>query len=166
MTNFTSKKGDIFSVQLSGNRKKFFQYIDNDSKQFDSDVIRAFKKEYSCAYNPEMAEIVNDEIDFYAHCFIKKGLYTEAWKYSGHYPFEGVYDVLFKSTTDYGRTIDGKPITVSKNWDVWKVNNHHFNVGALEGDFRKAEIGIIVIVQDIIDRMETGEYQFFYPAYQ
>ena len=58
------------SVKIDENRKKYFQYIANDLTQLNSDVIRAFRKEYSASDNPELS-------DNYFHV---------QWKISGSQP--------------------------------------------------------------------------------
>jgi len=57
MIRTNTKLGDIFSVNVTENTKKYFQYIANDLTQLNSDVIRAFKKEYSINDKPELSEI-------------------------------------------------------------------------------------------------------------
>ena len=59
------KKGDVFVVKIDDKNKRYFQYITNDLKQLNSDVIRCFKKIYSIHENPSLDEIIKDEI-FYA----------------------------------------------------------------------------------------------------
>jgi len=65
--------GNVFMVILDGNRKKYFQYIANDLTQLNSDVIRVFKTSYQLNEEPSLKDIVNDEIDFYAHAVVKFG---------------------------------------------------------------------------------------------
>lgn len=59
-----TKIGDVFSVKLNNEEKKYFQYITNDMLQLNSDMIRAFKKTYSIYEQSQARDIVNDEIDF------------------------------------------------------------------------------------------------------
>jgi len=71
MAGKSIKIGDVFSVKLDDKNKKFFQYIANDLTQLNSDVIRSFKQKYPIDDNPELARIVEDEVDFYAHCILR-----------------------------------------------------------------------------------------------
>jgi hypothetical protein len=51
--------------------------------------MRAFKRKYSIDENAELAEIVKDEIDFYAHVFAKLGVKMNLWKKMGNSPNVG-----------------------------------------------------------------------------
>ena len=74
MKRVRTKIGDVFSVKVSENEKKYFQLIAFDLTQLNSDVIRAFKKVYGIEEQPPLAEIVNGEVEFYAHCVTKWGV--------------------------------------------------------------------------------------------
>ena len=67
MARANTKIGDVFSVKIDNHSKKYFQYIISDLTQLNSDVIRAFKKVYLIDTNPDLSEIVNGEVEFYAH---------------------------------------------------------------------------------------------------
>ena len=46
-------------------------------------------------------------------------------------------------------------IKVSENWYVWHINDEDFTrVGRLEGENRKAEIGVVVNPYDIVERIK------------
>jgi hypothetical protein len=107
-----------------------------------------------------LGKVVKDEVVFYAHVVIKWGIEMELWEKVGNQPYSDKLDVLFRASKDYG-----KQIKVSNNWRVWRVNEKFQSVGKLEGDFRRAEIGIVVSPPDVVQRMRTGEYDFVYPGY-
>ncbi len=69
-----TKIGDVFSFQINNSYKKYFQLVAFDLAQLNSDVIRAFKKEYPINTNPDLSDIVKDKVEFYAHCVTKLGL--------------------------------------------------------------------------------------------
>ena len=103
MAKAYTKIGDIFSVKLDNNSKKYFQYIANDLTQLNSDVIRAFKKVYPLDTNPNLSEIITDEIDFYAHCVTKWGIKMDLWKKEGNINELGnLNHILFRGTSDSG----------------------------------------------------------------
>ena len=162
-----TKIGDIFEVKVTENSRKFFQFIANDVTQLNSNVIRAFKKEYSSEVYPELSEVINDNVDFYAHCIIKLGLKMALWDKIGNFSDIGnLDDVLFRRTSDYGTKVGVEPVRVSFNWDIWKINDPGFTkIGKLEGKNRDAEIGIVVNPYDIKERIVTGKYNFSYPDY-
>ena len=163
-----TKIGDIFSVNINKKSKKYMQYIANDITQLNSDVIRAFKKTYTIDDNPSLEEIVKDEIHFYAHCVLKFGIKMDLWKKVGNNKdVVSLNNILFRGTKDYGHKIGTELIKVSDNWHVWKINDDKFtHIGNLIGNYKKAEIGIIVNPNDIVERITTGKYSFFYPDYR
>lgn len=167
MTRISIKLGDIFSVNLT-NGKKYFQYVADDLTQLNSNVIRAFKRVYPLNQYPELSEITQDQCDFHAHCIIKFGLKLGLWEKVGNYDREvRIEDIWFRNTNDYGTKAGNTPVKLSTNWYVWKINDKNFTkVGRLEGNYRNAEIGIVVIPQDIVDRMQDGHYHFAYPSFE
>lgn len=168
MARISTKIGDVFSVEIDVNNKKYFQLVAFDLRQLNSDVIRAFKKKYPINSNPDLSEIINGEIEFYAHCVTKLGLRMNLWGKAGNIKEIGdITQILFKDTNDYGSKVDEEPIKVSQNWYVWRINDKTFTkVGKLEGENRRAEIGIIVNPYDVIDRMRFGKYEFVYPDFE
>jgi len=162
MLRVKAKIGDVFSVPLDASTKKHFQYVANDLTQLNSDVIRAFKKIYPIDSEPEVHEIVTDEVDFHAHVVMKWGLKMGLWKKAGHVQFTDKLDILFRDTEDYGN----KFIKVSYNWYVWRINQEFQDVGRLTGDCKKAEIGMVMAPKNIVHRMRTGEYPIAYPSYE
>lgn len=84
MAKTNTKIGDVFSVKIDDNNKKYFQLIAFDLTQLNSDVIRAFTKVYPINTNPDLSEIVKDEVGFYAHCVTKIGLKMGYWESVGN----------------------------------------------------------------------------------
>ncbi len=132
MARSNTKIGDVFSVNIDNNSKKYFQYIVSDLAQLNSDVIKAFKKVYPINANPDLLEIVNGEVEFYAHCVTKLGLKMGYWEKVGNTDNVGnTTNILFRDTNDYGSR-PGKQIKVSNNWYIWKINDDDFTgVGKL-----------------------------------
>ena len=161
MARANTKIGDVFSVKIDDSSKKYFQYIISDLTQLNSDVIRTFKKIYPLNANPDLSEIVNGEVEFYAHCITKLGLKMGYWESVGNISNVGDFDkLLFKSSGDNPQT------RVSQNWWIWKINEEQKPVGKLQGENRKAEIGSVIPPDSIVHRMQTGKYDFFYPDFE
>jgi hypothetical protein len=162
-----TKIGDVFSVKIDENSKKYFQLIAFDLTQLNSDVIRAFKKAYPIRTNPDLSEIVIGEVEFYAHCVTKWGVKMGIWEKAGNISTVGeLSHILFRNTNDYGCKEGEEPIRISHNWYVWNINEKFRDVGILTGENQKAEIGIVMDAESIVYRMHTGEYDFkFYPGY-
>ncbi len=84
MAKTNTKIGDVFSVKIDGSSKKYFQLVAFDLTQLNSDVIRAFKIMYPLNANPDLSEIVNGEVEFYAHCVTKLVLKMNYWEGVGN----------------------------------------------------------------------------------
>ena len=155
------KIGDFFSVMIDDNIKKYFQYVVRDVTQLDSDVIRAFKKLYPINANIDLSEIVNGEIEFYSHCFIKLGLKMKFWEKVGNVgDVEDFQELIFRCSGDNPQT------KVSQNWWVWKINEEQKPVGKLVGENKKSEIGSVIPPDSIVYRMKMGKYDFVYPEFE
>ena len=155
MKRIIIKKGDIFSVQLGENQKKYFQFVTRDLSQLSSDVIRAFRESYQVDECPSVDKVITGDTDFYAHCLINVGVKMNLWEKFGNSPDDGLMDdVIFRSSTDYGR----HQIAVSKNWWVWKPNEERRFIGAMQDEFRHACLGLVVTPDDIVYRMRNGDY--------
>ncbi len=156
-----TKIGDVFSVKIESVGKKYFQYIISDLTQLNSDVIRVFKKVYPINDNPDLSEIVNGEVEFYAHCVTRLGLKMGYWESVGNIMSVVNFDnVLFRSSGDNPQT------KVSQNWWVWKINEEQKPVGKLKAENRKAEIGSVIPPDSIVHRIRTGKYDFVYPEFE
>lgn len=155
------KIGDVFSVMIDDNNKKYFQYVVRDVTQLDSDVIRAFKKLYPINANIDLSEIINGEIEFYSHCFIKLGLKMKFWEKVGNVGDVGDFqELIFRCSGDNPQT------KVSQNWWVWKINEEQKPFGKLVGEKKKSEIGSVIPPDSIVYRMKMGKYDFVYPEFE
>lgn len=171
--NFPTKKriltkiGDVFTMKIDGKTKKYFQYIANDLSQLNSDVIRVFRKKYSLSERPDIDSIINDEVDFFAHVVVNTGCKMGLWEKVGKNTTIGnIRQALFRASSDYGAKMGEEPIQFSSNWHIWRVGEDRQFVGKLAGENRKAEIGIVVLPQDVLERAQTGKYSFQYPDFE
>lgn len=165
MSRTIKKTGDIFCVKMTDNTKKYFQYIANDRNQLNSDVIRAFKHRYSMDENPDISEIVKNDIDFYAHCLIKVGLKMGLWEKAGNSkePVD-LSNIVFKGTNDYGVKRGEKPITISENWYIWRIEDEGFTrIGKMRKEYEDAYIGLVINPNGIIELLKGNEYPNGYP---
>lgn len=168
MVRVKTKIGDVFVVNIDNYNKKYFQLIAYDLTQLNSDVIRAFKKTYPIDANPDLREIVNEEVGFYSHCITKLGLKMNLWKNVGNIEDVGnTSDILFRDTNDYGLKIGEDPIKISNNWYIWRINDKSFtHVGKLRGENQKAEIGLIINPLGIIELLKGNKYPVNYPEFE
>lgn len=156
MKQVSTKKGDIFVVKIDAKSKHYFQYITNDLKQLNSDVIRCFEKIYPIDVQPDLIEIINDKIFFYAHYVTKWGVKLGYWEKIGNVKNVGSFEsILFRDTNDYGIEKGEKPVKVSCNWYIWKIGDTEFTrVGKLERENRNAEIGMVINPESIVYRIK------------
>ncbi|MEO7101164.1 MAG: hypothetical protein ABI162_17560 [Luteolibacter sp.] len=157
-----TKVGDVFEVDVEGNCKQYLQHIANDVTQMSSNVIRVFKSKYPPNSDFDIEAVVNDEVEFYAHCITKWGVRDGVWRKTGSSENigSGHVSVFFRDSGDVGNI----QIKISQKWWVWKINEEQRFVGALEGVLRESEIGIVLQPRHIVDRMTTGTYHFVYPG--
>ena len=154
--------GDIVGTKC-GDYYKYFQYVADDMTMLNSRVIRVFKEKYSLDEIPELTETVQGEIDFHAHTSIKLGIKMGLWKKIGNAPVFGEVNVIFRRSKDY---TEGNKVKVSERWEVWRIKEDFRYVGKLEGENRKAEIGLVKAHIGIIERMKTGKYHGYYPDFE
>jgi hypothetical protein len=168
MGRTNTKIGDVFSVKINDNHKKYFQLIAFDSTQLNSDVIRAFKRVYSMEEIPDLSVIINDEVDFYSHCVTKFGLKMGLWEVVGNISEVGDFsNVIFRDTNDYGTRPGIDPIKISHNWHVWRINDRNFTlVGKLEGENRNSFIGLVMNPVAIVEMLKGNTYLTNYPNYE
>ncbi len=168
MARVSTKIGDVFSTKIDENNKKYFQLIAFDLTQLNSDVIRAFKKVYPINANLNLSEIVNGEVEFYAHCVTKWGVKLGYWEKAGHIKEVGELNhILFRDTNDYGGKVGEEPVKVSNKWYVWRINDKDFTrVGKLVGENRKAYIGLVINPLGIIELLKGNKYPINYPDFE
>lgn len=163
-----TKIGDVFSVEIDENNKKYFQLIAYDLTQLNSDVIRAFDKAYPIDSNPDILDILRQEVQFYAHCTTKTGVKMGFWKKVGSSKEIGsVNHILFRDTNDMLTKLGDEPIKISHNWYVWRINDENFTrVGKLEGENRNSYIGFIINPLGIIEMLKGNKYPKVYPGFE
>jgi hypothetical protein len=155
------KLGDIFIVKLD-DCQKYFQYVADDMTMLNSRVIRVFEKKYLLESMPDLTEIAQGDIDFYAHTSVKLGIKLGLWEKVGNSPVLGEIDVIFRDSKDYGEN----KVAISERWYIWRINEEFRYVGKLKGENRNAEIGIVKAPVDIFERIKTGRYSYSYPGFE
>ena len=155
------KVGDIFTMQIDNNRKKYFQYIANDITQLNSQVIRVFESSYSLEDAPNLENTIRDKVDFYAHVILSFGITLKKWEKVGFQHEIGNLNIMFRDSSDYGTP----EIKISNNWWIWVLNKPQEKIGALKTEYQQAEIGIVINPLSIVHRAKTGRYDFIYPGY-
>lgn len=169
--NKKSVIGDIYKVPLQNDEKGYIQYIGNDITQLNSDVIRVFNERYSIDAEPTLEEVLAGKIQFYCHVTgMEFGEKDGAWKKVGNSTNIGdTTSVLFRDAADSLEKREsgeyGLP-RISKTWNLWRISEPMQRVDKLEGENIKADIGMVTWPNSVVQHMQTGEWQGFYPAYK
>jgi hypothetical protein len=138
-SNVRTNKGDIFCVSVNG-KSRYFQYIDDDKSQLGSNVICAFKGEFSSHSHPNLGELQTTGVDFYAHVLLKAGEKMKIWsKQQTSLEICPVADVWFRDVADSGNLSPG----ITENWILWRVNQPRFRVDAKRHELFASHIGIV-----------------------
>lgn len=168
MSRAITKIGDVFYIVLENGNKVFFQYIANDLTQLNSDVIRVYKKEYLITEKPDYDEVLSGEINFHAHTMINIGVKLKLFHQSGkHRVTPDIKNILFRGSRDYGKKINDELIQVSNDWYIWRINDDKFtDIGKLDDENKDAELGPVIPPYIIVERVQTGKFNFFYPGYE
>lgn len=146
------KPGDIFCIELEGDRKCYFQNIGKDTEQLYSDVICVFKKKYEKKEEPTIEEIISDEVYFYSHIYIRWWVKEGFWTKIGNGPInKRINNLYFKTFSIEDDWIE---------WRIWKVNHRErFYKNALSKKlFEKCEWGSAFPAMDIIRKITNGYF--------
>jgi len=156
-----TKIGDVFCVEVEGRYKAFFQYIANDMTQLNSSTIRVFKRRYAMDYKPIVDDIVNDEVEFYAHTVLKFGIVESAWYKVGKSSDLGLEDFsnVFFAAPVVETISDTRTNALLLRWDIWKCGDEMERIQGLSDEIRlKVEYGMIVPWNSIVSRIKNGYY--------
>lgn len=162
--------GDIFCAEIDGKFKCYFQYICRDETMMNTQVIRVFNKHYPLSYNPEISEIINDSISFYAHAPIKVGIHFNAWykvdKCKILPDAKEINNILFGYCSESfcdGCSIDYEDEDPIDNWLIWNINKpmKHLHLHQLTQQYRDSLFnGALEAFCDIVNRIKYGYYWY------
>ncbi|NPD80799.1 hypothetical protein HPS57_02245 [Prevotella sp. PINT] len=150
-----TKIGNIFCVEIDDKSKRFFQYIANDLTQLNSSVIRVFKRNYPLDSAPSMDEIIDDEVDFYAHTVLSVGIRTSTWyKVGNHKELGNIDNIMFKKFSE----LSYSHMTKSNNWYIWNISKETVWIGEMTDEYRHLDLGFVFPYSQIVAKIKTGEY--------
>ncbi len=148
-----TKIGDLFSVDLDGKTKRFFQYVAIDESMLGGSVIRVFKRKYDIDAEPSFDEIVNDEVDFYTHTSLKIGIQEKYWQKIGRNLNVGDTENIFFKTVG---ELDSSRLKKSRHWYVWKINCKWEDIGEMKEKYIKYDLGSIWPSIWVLNKIKTG----------
>ena len=150
--------GDIFCIEIDNEYKCYFQYIAKDMSQLNSSVIRVFKRHYPMDYEYDEQEVLNDEVNFYAHTILRIGIDNGTWYKVGKSKEIGdTSKIMFRCSSDFG---GGPQPRKSFDWYVWKINEEYIHIGELTEDYiKKTELGLVFSYLRILDKIKNGFYK-------
>ena len=123
--------------------------------QLNSSVIRVFKKHNPMDYEPDIEEIVKDDIHFCAHTILKLGILDNVWYKVGKSKNLGEPDKIMFRLFSEG---DFSKMTKSYNWYVWQINKEHIRIGELTGKYKHYNLGWVFPYHSIICKIKTDKF--------
>jgi hypothetical protein len=154
-----ARVGDVFEVRADQATVGVLHYVAKDSTQLHAHVVRA----YNCTDIPpdraELERMVARPPAFVAHVAIQVGVKHGVLILAGRIPPPEHCYTWFRQANDYGNQS-----ATSTNWSVWQVGKPMKRVSRLSDEQRKYEIGMVVNPYDVLHRLRSGDYEFFYPA--
>ena len=164
--------GDIFCAEIDNEYKCYFQYVGKDSFMLGGALIRAFRKRYPLDANPDMMEIINDEIAFHTITFIQVGTKLGAWYKVGKAPIlyqEYLNDIIFgdpRNMISPDGTLETYSVDPFEHWFVRTFNTKFEDIGQLPEYLKGCiEWDGVHPYKAIITRMKYGYFidtTFFY----
>lgn len=163
-----TKIGDIFSIPINDKEKRYMQLIAFDLTQLNSDVVRIFEKKYAIGNNPDIENLIQDNVLVCAHCVTKFGVQLDLWEKIGKNPNVGdIRNIIFKGTLDYARKQGEEPIKLSHNWHIWRIGDEKFTyVGKLKGENRNAYVGLVINPLGMVELAKGNKYPNNYPDFE
>ena len=164
-----TKIGDVFCAVLPGNKKAYFQYVANDLSQLNSSVIRVFRTHYPLDQTVSLKEIINDEIDFYAHTILRVGIDVNAWTKVGkdkNINEKEIENVIFGTAQPFECASVVVLTDPTNNWYVWHINGVRTRIGTLPENLHDIVYpGAVLTYKDVLNRMYYGYYLASLPEY-
>ena len=146
-----TKIGDIFCVKINETQKRYFQYFAIDKTQLNSSTIRVFKRIYPMDYVLNEEEVVNDEVDFYAHTVLKFGIVENCWEKVGKSKNLGNTEgIMFRITTS--------PICPPPCWQVWAINSPYITYQTLPPEYKNLDWGPVIAYTLLVNRIKYGHF--------
>ena len=146
------KYGDIFKVKISDNEVCYLQYLANDINQLNGDVIRVFKDRYKDEDTHSHEEDINEEINFYCHVFLKRGVQLGFWTQYAHSDNVGdLKKIYFKNY------IDSFPCMTY--WHAWNIyDSKLIEYKKLPRRFQNAFWGTLFQPSTVFHKITTGRF--------
>ena len=110
-------------------------------------------------YEYDEQEVLNDEVNFYAHTILRIGIDNGTWYKVGKSKEVGdLTKIMFRFSSDLGG--GGGVKRKSYNWYVWKINEEYIHIGELTDDFKnKSDFGLVIQYCDVFNKIKNGFYK-------
>ena len=167
MKRAKTKVGDVFSIPINDEEKRYMQLIAFDLNQLNSDVVRIFEKKYFHGETPSIEDITKDDVHSYVHCATDFGIKLDLWSSFGNSNEIGdINQIIFRDSNDYSRKEGEEPVLISNDWNIWRIKDEKFTqVQKLEGENRKSYVGLVINPYGILEIAKGNEYPLNYPAF-
>lgn len=156
-----SKIGEIY--QINGlEHKRYFQLVASDITQLNSDVIAVLSYKGDLPSKPaakELNEVTSAGIEFFTHTTVNAG-FKDLWTKIGKAKVVDYKDALFKDIYIKDDFPDWEPYEKDHyhSWVIWQVGGKWKKIGAKIDRYPEAELGMVFSPNNIIYRIEHGQY--------
>lgn len=170
MKRIVTKIGHVFCSEVEGVFKFYFQYVANDVHQLNSSVIRVFRTHYNLNDEPDLNTVVSDNVDFYAHTVLRRGIEQGLWHRIGKAGImnsDSLSEVIFAQTQNQSIVYEpnAKLIEIDplRNWYMWHLGDADSRfIGVLPAHLHDmVEVSYVFPPLSVIQRAKYG----FYPEY-
>ena len=155
------RKGDLFEVRFKS-CYRYFQLVDYDLTELNSDVIAVFEGSYSKAQ--VLSEILARKIDFFTHTTVRAGV-PQFWRKVGTAQPIDSSSAIFKGVD--GEKDDRQPSEgKSGHWQIRRIGKDWRYVGKEDKVPLNAELGLIFNPEAIYKKITVGKYgQIYHGGY-
>lgn len=166
------KKGDVFKMRLNEKLCVFFQYMADDSTEYNIPVVKVFNDIRPIDYNISIDEIAAGEVAFYIHTNLRHGVDFEAWEKIGKSALSGLDElekVWFAEAEKFSPAeIAANPdiSAFDANYKVWHVNGPKTCIGKPDAEMAATlEIGKGFDCRELYVRCVYGYHRESLPFY-
>ena len=154
-----TKLGDIY--QTNTRPIRFFQLVGFDETQLGSEVIAVLKGDApSYPSDIELSRLIASGAEFFTHAMVAVGLKDGSWKKIASGPVVDAKKAIFKVAYYKDDLPDIEPYEADNyhSWVIWAISGKWKQIGSKIDKYPDAELGMVYPPEDILYRIEHGEY--------
>ena len=153
------KIGDVYRVALSDEKFAYMQHICNDLTQLSSAVVFVLRTKFEPNEEIKFEKVADVQTGFFAHVFPKAGEVLKVWE-----PVSWSQPVLDSNQVTWSIfNLDDIKLERTTRWCVWETDKE-MRGPVSRKELMNSELGLVMSPEQIISRIETGQYKTNYPA--